>query len=200
VTAADVDFTDYGSVGDAAGARVRRVAADVCDLPFRDGEFDVVAAVDLIEHVSPERRRTALTELARVGAKRVIVAVPTGENALAADRRLADFYRCRGVELPVWLQEHLANGFPSEDDLEAALAPHGTLTLLGNESVAAHERVAKAEALPKGALASALISKAFDPFVRRGRSRRGAARSVLSLLRGGDRRPYYRTIAVLDRR
>jgi SAM-dependent methyltransferase len=66
------------------------VQADLRELPFRDGEFDVVFCISTIEHVGqdndrygiePERggMERALRELRRVG-KRVLITVPTGES------------------------------------------------------------------------------------------------------------------------
>jgi 2-polyprenyl-3-methyl-5-hydroxy-6-metoxy-1,4-benzoquinol methylase len=44
------------------------------DLPFADGSFDLVAATEVLEHV-PDPERT-LSEMARVGARHLLVSVP----------------------------------------------------------------------------------------------------------------------------
>ncbi|MGI8804875.1 MAG: hypothetical protein ACR2IN_04185 [Thermoleophilaceae bacterium] len=96
--------------------------------------------------------------------------------------------------------EHLEHGFPEPAEIEAALRPHGRVRLLGNESLAAHEWIVRAEAWRPGREAARLVRAALAGSAReRGRPRaRRAARAVLSLVRGGDRPPTYRTIAVLD--
>jgi ubiquinone/menaquinone biosynthesis C-methylase UbiE len=48
--------------------------ADACSLPFADGEFDIVCGVELLEQVSAAD--VALTELARVARRAVLVSVP----------------------------------------------------------------------------------------------------------------------------
>ncbi|HEU0024575.1 MAG TPA: class I SAM-dependent methyltransferase [Thermoleophilaceae bacterium] len=53
-----------------AAARV----GDLYDLPFPDGEFDLVMAVEVLEHF--ERPRAALRELARVSSGGVLLTVP----------------------------------------------------------------------------------------------------------------------------
>lgn len=201
ITASDIDFTDYGAVekSDEPG-RAERVIADVCDLPFADGEFDVVTAVDLLEHVEPPRRSRALEELARVAARRLIVAVPSGAPALDADRRLAAFYRRIRQPAPGWLEEHLRNGFPEDRELTDALAAHGRLRLVANEWVPAHAFVARVEAIPYVQWVSPLLSLCLDKGLRRdGRRAAPLARSAIRALRAWDRTPSYRTIAVLDR-
>jgi SAM-dependent methyltransferase len=201
ITASDVDFTDYGTAAEENGSeRVERVRADVCALPFADMAFDVVVAVDVLEHVRPEQRRLALNELVRVTRRRLIVAVPSGRQALESDRRLAGFYRRLGLDVPVWLDEHLERGFPEEADLHRALAPHGRLRLLPNEWVRSHAVVGRLEALPQINLLSPFLSRHLERAVG-GETGWGArvGAAVLRGLRAWDRRPSYRTIAVLDR-
>jgi len=201
ITASDVDYTDYGTATETDGSgRAERVLADVCSLPFANAAFDVVAAVDLLEHVEVPRRKRALDELVRVAARRVIVAVPCGPQALVSDRRLAAFYERIGAELPVWLKEHLEHGFPDERELQAALAPHGRLRLLPNEWIPAHELVARIEAVPHLGRVSQILSRRLERAFRRERPLSGrVARGVLRAMRAWDRSPSYRTIAVLDR-
>jgi SAM-dependent methyltransferase len=75
VTATDVDaaalaeverfaavMVDAGEV--PAGGRLRSVVADARHLPFADGEFDVVIAAEVLEHIHDDR--AAIAELARV--------------------------------------------------------------------------------------------------------------------------------------
>jgi 2-polyprenyl-3-methyl-5-hydroxy-6-metoxy-1,4-benzoquinol methylase len=66
-------------VADLRGEWARRPAAsfavaDAEALPFADGEFDVVAAIELLEHVRDPGR--ALAELARVARSHLLVSAP----------------------------------------------------------------------------------------------------------------------------
>ena len=49
---------------------------DVRDLPFKDNEFDVVCAFQIIEHIPWEDVPKALSELKRVAKKNVIISIP----------------------------------------------------------------------------------------------------------------------------
>ena len=200
VTTVDTSYDDYGGASGPLADAAHRLVADARRLPFPDRSFDVTVAVDMLEHVPAADRAAILAELCRVTARRVIVAGPVGSAALAADARLAELYRCRLGRLPAWLEEHLEHGFPEPAEIEAALRPHGRVRLLGNESLGAHERIVRAEARRPGRAVARLVRAALAGSAReRGRPRaRGAARAVLSLVRGGDRPPTYRTIAVLD--
>ncbi len=53
---------------------LRFVAGRAGQLPFTDGEFDLVAAIETLEHV-PDPQRT-LTEMARVARRHLLVSVP----------------------------------------------------------------------------------------------------------------------------
>ncbi len=46
---------------------------DVCDLPYRDNEFDYVSCYDVLEHLPPGEEQKALDELARVAALCVFI-------------------------------------------------------------------------------------------------------------------------------
>ena len=199
VTAADVDFSDYGAVDRADAPGADRVVADVRELPFPDAAFDAVVAVDLLEHVAPAERARAVAELTRVARRRTIVACPCGDAALESDRRLARFYERIGHRPPQWLVEHLAHGFPQREELRAAADGRASVRLLRNEWVRAHGAIARIEAFPRLALASALAGDR----LRRGlgspsAARRRSARAAVAALRAWDRPPAYRAILVID--
>ncbi len=191
VTALDLSFEDYGAWARPPSTRARRVLGDIRELPFPDRSFDVVVALDVLEHLDADDRERALSELARVARRRVVVAAPTGAEALAADRRLA----VAVAVPPPWLREHLANGFPEPEELAAPLRAHGTVRLLGNESVAAHVTVTRRELSLRWFVATRTLARVLAwGLARDARWSRRALRRI----RGGDRPPVYRTVAVLD--
>jgi cyclopropane fatty-acyl-phospholipid synthase-like methyltransferase len=197
LTACDVSFSDYEApiVGFAGPAN--RVEASVLEMPFADDSFDVVVALDLLEHLPADDRPQALAQLRRVARKRLIVGCPTSVGALASDERLAQFYQRIRRPMPIWLEEHLRNGFPDIETLTEHLSEEGELVLVANESLTAHALVSRVEALPvlwrlTTALASALAPGLENP--RWG----AAARRMVALLRADDRLPAYRTIAILS--
>jgi SAM-dependent methyltransferase len=193
VTAVDTSFDDYGVAHGFAGTG-RAVVGDVRELPFPDRSFDAVVALDLLEHVPAPDRARALAELRRVTRRRLVVGCPTGGPALEADRELA--HRLRRP--PGWLDEHLDNGFPAREDLEAELGPYGDLRVLDNESVRSHVRLVRAELSIPGFLAGRLAAIPLSRALRgQGRARAAAGRA-LCRIRGRDRPPAYRTILVLD--
>jgi SAM-dependent methyltransferase len=90
-------------------------------LPFDDRTFDAVISVDSLEHMPAGDRESAVTEVLRTALRRAIIAVPSGERAMAQDEILAERYRqVRGEDYP-FLQEHLENSLPEADELERAL-------------------------------------------------------------------------------
>jgi hypothetical protein len=95
-----------GGLGDVTGVDlvlaevpgVKGVQADLRELPFRDGEFDVTIAISTLEHVGRDNTQyglaredagdsldTALRELRRV-SRRLLVTVPTGEGELLPEQ------------------------------------------------------------------------------------------------------------------
>jgi len=126
------------SVRLSPAARVLRGSA--VRLPFRDGSWDAVICVDVVEHLSPGDRELALRELMRVALRLLIVAHPAGDRARLADERFRDAFGPPPNTAPQWLQEHLAHKYPDEDlvprflreqDQQAAPA----VRAFGNESL-----------------------------------------------------------------
>jgi hypothetical protein len=64
--------------GMVAGRRQRAVVGDIRHLPFRTGCFDVVVALDVIEHLERSDGERLLLELERVSRRFVVVLTPNG--------------------------------------------------------------------------------------------------------------------------
>lgn len=65
---------DVGRVDPSIGDAFEVVQASVYDLPWQDGEFDLVICCEVLEHVDDPDR--ALAEIARVASRRVLVSTP----------------------------------------------------------------------------------------------------------------------------
>jgi hypothetical protein len=197
LTACDVAFDDYGADRVGGGEGVQRVRASVLDLPFADSSFNAVVALDLLEHLPPEDRRSALKELRRVAAELLVVGCPCGAEAEGADRRLAEFYNRLGKPHPGWLSEHLRYGLPDAGFLLTAARPGDRTELVANCNLTSHERVMRCEALPIVWRGPTAIARSARWFLRRSRRRSQCATRLLSWIGGGDRAPTYRQIAFI---
>jgi len=134
VTGLDTDLED------APPTVARIVRGSVCCLPFQDRSWDAVTCVDVLEHLSPEMRVTALRELLRVAKRLLIVAHPAGENARKADEGFRAALVRTSRPVPQWLSEHLAHAYPEVDLVRRFVEESGTsrvdwLRVVGNESV-----------------------------------------------------------------
>ena len=198
VTALDSSFEYIGAMSGPGGAPGRRVVGDARALPFGDREFDVVLALDVLDHVPADDRARVIDELVRVARRRVVVACPTGRAALASDERLAARLRARGMEPPSWIVEHEEHGFPEREELRTQLARHGRVRLLGNENLRWHEWLFRFEFRRPGFHASRAAAQALAKGLG-ARSPVGAlSRLAVRAVQGPSRPPSYRTIAVLD--
>ena len=197
VVALDHSFDDYGAASRPAGDALA-VLGDVARLPFVDDAFDVVIAVDLLEHLPSGLRATAVHHLVRVARHRVVIAGPAGQAAYDADTRLAGVLHGRPGGVPPWLQEHVDNGFPEIDELRELLAPHGDVSVHGNLNVGAHERLVLTELAPTAFLPTRLRAAALGALYRRSPAGRSRVRAQLAALGAGDREPTYRAVLVLD--
>lgn len=88
------------------------IRADGAKLPFKDGSFDMVACLDVLEHVNPEKRALFVAELCRVAKGCVIMTAPfDSEYVRMAEQLLYDYVSRVFGEFPT-LKEHLKYGLP----------------------------------------------------------------------------------------
>jgi methyltransferase family protein len=199
VTVLDQSFDNYGHAAESPPpSGCRKVIGDAREMPFADREFDVVLALDLIEHVLAKDRQTVLAELGRVAARRIIVGCPAGQAALEADRKLPGVYAFAGHPVPSWLEEHFENGFPEPAELRTGLEPFGDVTLLGNESARAHVLMMRVHVVAHWLRPFKAMMRLLGAPLRPGARGRPLVSTVLKVVRGFDRAPTYRTIAVVD--
>lgn len=69
-----LDLPDPDLAAEWTDRSVRGVAGDAHTLPFPDGSFDLVVAVEVLEHVA--RPADAVAELARVAQRHLVASVP----------------------------------------------------------------------------------------------------------------------------
>lgn len=82
-------------------------------LPWDTGAFDFTVALEVLEHIPPEERRSALREWARVARHGVFFSCPSGKRVRHLEQRADAAFRTRhGREHP-WLEEHERFGRPT---------------------------------------------------------------------------------------
>jgi putative peptidoglycan lipid II flippase len=116
VVGVDRDFTGPSS------PFLERRRGDILDLGFADREFSAVLCVDVLEHLVPADRPTAVREVLRVCDNWAVLAFPSGEAAASYDRRLDSYLRERLGQSDAFLVEHLRNGLPEAETIRAFVA------------------------------------------------------------------------------
>jgi hypothetical protein len=80
------------------------IGADANAIPIMDRSCPLVVSVDLLEHITPEKRRKAVTEMARVAKNHLLLVFPSGDAAEQIYRVITGHYRL--ISPPEWLQDH----------------------------------------------------------------------------------------------
>lgn len=94
------------------------IQADGLNLPFPDGSFEVVAALDVIEHIDKDKREIFVEELCRVSSDSVILSAPVAcEENEAADLALFETVKAILKVEHRQLLEHLERGLPEKEDV-----------------------------------------------------------------------------------
>lgn len=95
----------------------QKVIANAAFLPFRHNAFDLVLAVDLLEHVPHSQRFAIILELIRTSKQSAIIVFPSGEKALESDKNIMNQFRKRAKRpLPI-LEAHLEFSFPNSSEV-----------------------------------------------------------------------------------
>jgi len=97
---------------------LRQVIGTAVSLPFSDNYFDFVLLVDVLEHLSKNDRKKAVSEAIRVASKEVVVAVPCGAQAENQDKKLSKIYKEKYKESFDFLKEHITFGLPKDADIK----------------------------------------------------------------------------------
>lgn len=101
------------------------VAGDGTRLPFRDASFDVVLAVDTLEHVPEKLRPAFLEECKRVARQRVVIHAP-GQSRDGTfrgrddDIALQAYHVAKFGALDSFTKEHIEAGHPGIEELRQA--------------------------------------------------------------------------------
>lgn len=107
-----------------AAPSVTSIQADLTNLPFFDGCFDVCVCIDTLEHITAAGRPACIRELCRVLSPngRFVLAFPSGKPAQDAEARVRDAYwRHTGGKLK-WLEEHATENLPDASSIQNELA------------------------------------------------------------------------------
>lgn len=122
----DVDFSGPQTT------LVNPILGDATNIPFRKNSYDVVIAVDVLEHLKPESRPGAINQMLKVAKKLAIIVVPTGELSEKQDRALYKLWQKVKRDENQFLAEHVKNGLPRADQILVTIDK--SLRLLGKKA------------------------------------------------------------------
>ena len=95
------------------------IKCDGRNLPFQDKSFDIVVSLDVLEHIQRNDRRRFISELIRVAKQKVVICAALGTPAHEVyARRMARIYREKSGRPNIHLEEHIALGMPTLEELE----------------------------------------------------------------------------------
>lgn len=95
---------------------------DGTSTPFDNDEFDFVISSDVLEHVPSEKRIAFISEAVRVSKIGAILCFPNNtEEVKNTELRVNAYYKAiNGID-HYWLNEHIQNGLPDKNEIEAFL-------------------------------------------------------------------------------
>ena len=115
---------------------LKPVKGSATHLPFPAQSFDYVISVDCLEHIPPQLRAKAVTEMLKVASKQIYLTFPVGSHSQDVDKSLDQYFYAKNKEHFPYLVEHVENGLPSFDFIKSIVAKHKVwhLQVVGNTS------------------------------------------------------------------
>lgn len=123
VVAVDNRFEAIMQAKDAFGIEV--VNADVCKLPFADGEFDTVVMGELLEHLPDPGK--GLSEALRVSKGHIVITIPIGKYWLDEPTHLWELNGAVVEHERGDVTAYEKHVFVIEWDLKRKIQPNGTI-------------------------------------------------------------------------
>lgn len=81
---------------------------------FKDGQYDIIIASDVFEHVPEQFRKDFLQETTRVAGYMAIICFPyKAKYVEGAEKRANSYYKMIFGKEHIWLKEHIDNGLPN---------------------------------------------------------------------------------------
>ncbi|OGD90907.1 hypothetical protein A3A54_00920 [Candidatus Curtissbacteria bacterium RIFCSPLOWO2_01_FULL_39_62] len=105
-------------------------------LPFKRKSFDVVCAIDVIEHIPKKNRKIFLENLLEIASQKVILSFPIGtKRHIAYEKEIQTWLMKKGEKVD-YLEEHIKFSLPKKREIETALeSENSKLTYAGNISI-----------------------------------------------------------------
>ncbi|MEK7201982.1 MAG: methyltransferase domain-containing protein [Patescibacteria group bacterium] len=102
------------------------IKGDATKMEFMDNSFDAVVSMDVLEHVSDEKKPSLLQECYRVARDLVIIAGPfESEETTQAETIANDFFRSQHKRNHPWLIEHFEQNKPTSELMEREIKRFG---------------------------------------------------------------------------
>ena len=84
-------------------------------------QFDLVCAMDVLEHIPVQERTQFWQTLKRISRKWIILSYPTSTTGRLFDVETLSFFSRGTQSIPPWLLEHLAQEHPDPNQVSAAI-------------------------------------------------------------------------------
>lgn len=86
-------------------------------LPFEDNSFDVVCAIDVLEHLPSTKRKRFIEEMSRIAREKLILSFPIGTlNHKEYEIKTSKWLQSKKIDL-TYLREHIKYGLPTKEEI-----------------------------------------------------------------------------------
>jgi len=94
-------------------------------IPVKNESYDIVTAIDVLEHVPPNFRNDFIKELVRVAKSTVIISAPLGTKThIKYEKAELEYAQVHNIDIP-YLKEHVELGLPTPELINSFAKQYG---------------------------------------------------------------------------
>ncbi len=91
------------------------------NLPFSQNSFDIVCAIDVLEHIPRNERKPFIIRLLGIAKKGVILSFPVGtSHHVSYEKKMQKYLENKKIDV-TYLKEHIRYGLPQNDEIKKDL-------------------------------------------------------------------------------
>jgi hypothetical protein len=102
-------------------SKLKRIIGNAVNISLPKNSFDAVLSVDTLEHMNKISRIQAISEMFKIAKKKIIIAVPSGNDSQKQDEELDSIFYQRFGKKYHFLDEQIHLGLPEEKEMINAI-------------------------------------------------------------------------------
>lgn len=122
---------------------LKQIKGSAYNIPYDKNSYDSVICVDVLEHISPEKRSEVIKELLRVAKKKVFIVCPCDKDSEKEDQVINSYVKKTLGLNDSYLSEHIKLGLPTTNIVKESINSEYKLQIKNLTNIYLHRLLLK---------------------------------------------------------